>query len=42
MFVRQDPHALAVFADAASDDLKKYLASVRYQRDVSVVAALSL
>ena len=40
MFLRQDPHALAVLAEAASDDLQQYLAGVRYQRDASVVAAL--
>ena len=42
MFPRQDPHALAVLAEAASDDLQQYLAGVRYQRDAPVVAALCL
>ena len=40
LFLRQDPHALTVLAEAASDDLQQYLAGVRYQRDVPVVAAL--
>ena len=40
LFLRQDPHALTVVAEVASDDLQKYLAGVRYQRDVPVVAAL--
>ena len=40
MFLRQDPHALTVLAEAASDDLLQYLAGVRYQRDAPVVAAL--
>ena len=39
MFLRQHPHALAVFTEAASDDLRQYLAGVRYQRDTPVVAA---
>ena len=39
-FLRQDPHALTVLAEAASDDLEQYLAGVRYQRDAPVVAAL--
>ena len=37
---RQDPHALTVLAEAASDDLQQYLAGVRYQRDAPVVAGL--
>ena len=37
---RQDPHALTVLAEAASDDLQQYLAGVFYQRDAPVVAAL--
>ena len=41
LFLRQDPHALTVLAEAASDDLQQYLAGVRYQRDAPVVAALS-
>ena len=40
LFLRQDPHALAVLAEAAIDDLQQYLAGVRYQRDAPVVAAL--
>ena len=40
LFLRQDPHALTVLAEAASDDLQQYLAGVRYQRDTPVVAAL--
>ena len=40
LFLLQDPHALTVLAEAASDDLQQYLASVRYQRDAPVVAAL--
>ena len=40
MFLRQDPHALALLAEAASDDLQQYLAGVCYQRDAPVVAAL--
>ena len=40
LFLRQDPHALAVLAEAASDDLQQYLAGVRDQRDAAVVAAL--
>ena len=34
------PHALAVLAEAASDDLQQYLAGVRHQRDAPVIAAL--
>ena len=37
---RQDPHALAVLAEAASGDLQQYLAGVRYQRDAPAVATL--
>ena len=40
MFLRQDSHALTVLAEVASDDLQQYSASVRYQRDAPVVAAL--
>ena len=40
LFLRQDPHALAVFDEAASDNLKQYFAGARYQRDAPVVAAL--
>ena len=40
LFLRQDPHALALLAKAASDDFKQYLTGVRYQRDAPVVAAL--
>ena len=40
LFLRQDPHALTVLAEAASDDLQQYLVGVRYQRDALVVAAL--
>ena len=40
LFLRQDPHALTVLAEAASDDLQQYLAGVRYQRDAPVVSAL--
>ena len=40
LFLRQDSHALAVLAEAASDDLQEYLAGVRYQRYAPVVAAL--
>ena len=40
LFLRQDPHALTVLAEVASDDFQKYLAGVRYQQDVPVVAAL--
>ena len=40
LFLRQDPHALTVLAESASDDLQQYLAGVRYLRDVPVVAAL--
>ena len=39
LFLRQDPHAPAVLAEAASDDLQQYLAGVRYERDAPVVAA---
>ena len=39
MFLRQDPHALTVLVEAASDGLQQYLAGVRYQRDAPVVAA---
>ena len=42
LFLRQDPHALTVLAEAASDDLQQYLADVCYQRDAPVVAALCL
>ena len=38
LFLRQDPHALAVLAEVVSDDLQQYLAGVRYQRDAPVVA----
>ena len=40
LFLRQDLHALAELAEVASDDLQRYLAGVRYQRDAPVVAAL--
>ena len=40
LFLRQDPHALTVLAEAASDSLRQYFAGVRYQRDATVVAAL--
>ena len=40
MFLRQDPHALALLAEAASDDLQQYFAGVRYQRDAPVAAEL--
>ena len=40
MFLRQNLHALAVLAEAASDDLQQCLAGVRYQQDTPVVAAL--
>ena len=40
LFLRQDPYALAVLAEAASDDFQQYLAGVRYQRDAPVAAAL--
>ena len=40
LFLRQDPHALTVLAEAASDDLRQYLVGVCYQRDAAVVAAL--
>ena len=40
LFLREDPNALAVLAEAASDDLQQYLAGVRYKRDARVVAAL--
>ena len=40
LFLRQDPHALTVLAEAARVDLQQYLAGVRYQRDAPVVAAL--
>ena len=36
LFLRQDPHALTVLAEVASDDLQQYLAGVRYQRDAPV------
>ena len=36
LFFRQDPHALTVLAEVASDDLQQYLAGVRYQRDAPV------
>ena len=40
LFLWQDPHALAVLTEVASDDLQQYLAGVRYQREAPVVAAL--
>ena len=40
LFLRQNPHALTVLAEAASDDLQQYRAGVRYQGDTPVVAAL--
>ena len=40
MFLRQDLCTLAVVTEAAIDDLQRYLADVRYQRDAPVVAAL--
>ena len=40
LFLRQDSHALAVVAEATSDDLQQYLAGEHYQRDAPVVAAL--
>ena len=38
LFLRQDPHAPAVLAEAASDDLQQYLAGVRPQQDAPVLA----
>ena len=40
LFLRQDPHALTVLTEAASDNLQQYLTGVCYQRDAVVVAAL--
>ena len=40
LFHRQDPHALTVLTEMASDYLQQYLARARYQRDAPVVAAL--
>ena len=40
LFLRQDPHALVVLTQAASDDLQQYFAGVCFQRDTPVVAAL--
>ena len=40
MFFRQDPYALTVVTEAASDDLQQYLAGVRHQQNTPVVAAL--
>ena len=40
LFLRQDPRALTVLTEAASDDLQQYLAGVRYQRDTPEIAAL--
>lgn len=39
-FLGQDPLMLVVGTETASDDLRQYLADVRYQRDTPVVAAL--
>ena len=38
--LRQDPHALAVVIEAASDGLQQYFSDVRYQLDTSVVSTL--
>ena len=40
VFLRQDPGALAVLTEAASDYLQQYLAGVAYQRATPAVAAL--
>ena len=40
LFFWQDPKALTVFTEAASDGFQKYLAGARYQRHIFVVAAL--
>ena len=40
LFLRQDLHALAVLAEAASDNFQQHLAGVHYQRDAPVGAAL--
>ena len=40
MFLQQDPHALTVLAEVASDVCQQYLAGVRFQRDAPVFAAL--
>ena len=40
LFLRKDPHALAVLVEAVSDDIQQCLADVRYQLDAPVVAAL--
>ena len=40
LFRWQDPYALVIFTEAASDDLQQYLAGMRYQLDTPVVAAL--
>ena len=42
LFLRQDPHALAMLDVAANDDPQQYLAGVGYQRDAPEVAALCL
>ena len=36
----QNPDALAVLTESASDDLEQHLAGVRYQRDTPIVTAL--
>ena len=40
MFLRQDPHTIAVLAETTSDDRQQYLAGVHYQQDTPEVAAL--
>ena len=39
LFLRQDPHALAILTEVASYELQQYLADVCYQQDTPVVAA---
>ena len=40
LFLPHDPDALAVLAEAASDDLQQHLAGVRYKGDVPEVVAI--
>ena len=42
LFLREDPHALTVLAEVASDDLPQYLAGARYQRDTRTLSDPSI
>lgn len=40
LFLRQEPHKLAIITEAESDNFLQYLADVRHQRDNPVVSTI--